>query len=127
VSGGAGIGGSIYSGSSIYAVGDVVTNFSDSRLKTRLGPISDPIQHVKNIETFYYVPNDLARSLGVTEIETQVGVSAQSIDIPGVVTDSPVNSNYKTVRYERLVPLLVEAIKDLQRQIDELKNGIQRQ
>ena len=129
VAGGAGIGGSIFSGGSIYAVGDVVTNYSDIRLKKVLGPISNPIEKIKNIETFYYLPNELAKNLGVKESDMQVGVSAQSVEkqIAGVVVDSPVNNEFKTVKYERLVPLLIEAIKDLQAQIDEIKNGIQRQ
>jgi len=129
VSGGAGIGGSVYSGGSVYAVGDVVTNYSDSRLKTVVSVITDPIEKIKNIECFYYLPNDLARSLGITDTELQIGVSAQSVEqqVAGVVTESPINREYKTVRYERLVPLLIESIKELQQQIDELKNGIQRQ
>jgi len=129
VTGGAGIGGSIFSGGSIYAVGDVVTNYSDIRLKKVIGPISNPIEKIKNIETFYYLPNELAKNLGVKESDMQVGVSAQSVEkqIAGVVVDSPVNNEFKTVKYERLVPLLIEAIKDLQAQIDEIKNGIQRQ
>jgi len=129
VSGGAGIGGSVYSGGSVYAVGDVVTNYSDSRLKTVVSVITDPIEKIKNIECFYYLPNDLARSLGITDTELQIGVSAQSVEqqVAGVVTESPLNREYKTVRYERLVPLLIESIKELQQQIDELKNGIQRQ
>lgn len=129
VSGGAGIGGSIFSGGSIYAVGDVVTNYSDIRLKQVLGPITNAIEKINKIDTFFYVPNELAKTLGIEGTDIQVGVSAQSVEnqVSGVVTSSPVNPEYKTVRYERLVPLLIEAIKELQQQIDELKNGIQRQ
>lgn len=128
VSGGVGILGSLYSGVSIYAVGDIVTNFSDIRLKTVTGKVQDPLAKVAAIDVFYYQANDLAISLGATDTEQQIGVSAQSVlkQVPEAVVPSPLDSNYKTVKYERLVPLLIEAIKDLQNQIQDLRNGLSR-
>jgi hypothetical protein len=41
--------------------------------------------------------------------------------MPEVVAPAPIDEKYLTVRYERLVPLLIEAIKQQQAQIDELK------
>jgi hypothetical protein len=41
--------------------------------------------------------------------------------MPEVVAPAPIDEQYLTVRYERLVPLLIEAIKAQQAQIDELK------
>jgi hypothetical protein len=64
------------------------------------------------------------------------GVIAQEIEtvVPDAVCDAPFDRDidgnsisgdeYKTVRYERLVPLLIEAIKEQQAQIDELKEII---
>lgn len=128
VSGGVGILGSLYSGVSIYAVGDIVTNFSDIRLKTITGKIKDPLAKLTGIDVFYYHANDLAVELGAAHQEQQVGVSAQSVErnLPEAVVTSPLNDNYKTVKYERLVPLLIEAIKELQNQIKDLKDGLSR-
>ena len=52
-----------------------------------------------------------------------VGVIAQEIEevLPEVVTTR--DNGYKAVKYEKIVPLLIEAIKEQQEQIEELKNG----
>jgi hypothetical protein len=52
-----------------------------------------------------------------------VGVSAQEVNaiMPEVVAPAPIDNKYMTVKYERLIPLLIEAIKEQQIQIDELK------
>jgi hypothetical protein len=53
--------------------------------------------------------------------ETEVGVIAQDVEkvLPEVVATR--ENGYKAVRYEKLVALLIEAVKDQQKQIDELK------
>ena len=52
-----------------------------------------------------------------------MGVSAQSVQaiLPEIIAPAPIDSKYLTVRYEKLVPLLIEAIKEQQLQIDELR------
>ena len=66
-----------------------------------------------------------------------MGVIAQEVEkvLPQIVVPAPFDigqnadgteysisgENYKTVQYEKLVPLLIEAIKEQQKQIDELK------
>ena len=77
------------------------------------------------IDGFYYEPNDLAKSLGVKD-EKSVGVSAQEINkiLPEVIASSPISEEYLTVKYERLIPLLIEAIKEQQHKIEYLEQKI---
>jgi len=129
----------LYITNEIAATGNITAYYSDERLKERTGTINDALSKVCQIETFYYKENDLAKSFGYKSDETQVGVSAQSVEkvMPEVVhlapfdyetaEDGTVSSksgeDYKTVDYARLVPLLIESIKELKAEIDELKGG----
>ena len=115
----------------IHATGDIYSSYSDARLKDFQGTITDALKKVNSINGYYFVPNDKAKELGY-ESGRQVGVSAQEVlaILPEVIVDAPINAavtndetaDYKTVQYERLVPLLVEAIKELTSKVEELEN-----
>ena len=109
----------------IRATGDIIAHFSDDRLKTRLGTIDSALDKVDTLEGFYYEPNDTAESYGY-EKERRVGLSAQEVQeiLPEVVRDAPIGDGYLTLQYEQLVPLLVEAIKELKTEVDDLKKKI---
>ena len=118
----------------ITSTGDITAYYSDERLKTFKGTISDPIGKIKKLNGYYFVENELAKSLGYDNDKLQVGVSAQEVEkvLPEIVTDAPIDKKYKTIWYEKLTPLLIEGIKaqqtqisSLQSQIDELKQLIQ--
>ena len=112
---------------------NVIAYYSDVRLKDIQGPIENPVEKVKAIETFYYTHGDRARELGYEGSEIQVGVSAQSVQAvaPELIHRAPVDDDgeggsvtgesYMTVDYPRLVPFLIESIKQLSAEIDELK------
>jgi len=108
------------------ATGEVTAYYSDERLKTFKGTISNALDKVKSLNGYLYTENEVAKSLGYNNEDTQVGVSAQEVEkvLPEVVAPSPRDPQYLTVKYEKLVPLLIEAIKEQQQQIDELKNTI---
>jgi len=110
-------------GQSIIADGDVVAmnNASDDRLKTNTNKIDNALDKVASLEGFSFDWNDAAKEVGITG-EEQVGLSAQSLEkvLPQVVKALP-DSDYKMVDYQKIVPLLVEAIKELKSEIEELK------
>lgn len=117
--------GSFRNTGNIYCVGDVITNYSDINLKDIVGPIENAVEKVCAIETFYYRPNQTAKDLGVAD-ELQVGVSAQSVKKVASETTrpSPIDDKYLTVMYERLVPYLIESIKEHEKTIQDLKEQI---
>ena len=69
------------------------------------------------------MPNDVAESLGY-EVKKQVGVSAQEVQkvLEEAVVPAPIDDKYLTVKYEKLVPLLLEAIKELELRVKDLEN-----
>ena len=111
---------------SITATQDV-TAYSDDRLKNRQHGIQEPLEKVKALSGFVYEFNAMARSSGF-DTQSHIGMSAQDVQkiIPEVVKPAPFrltegDSNvYSTVAYERMVPLLVEAIKELTQKVDKL-------
>jgi len=107
----------------IRATNDITAYYSDDRLKTKLGNIENALEKLSTLSGFYYEPNEVAQALGY-EVKKQVGVSAQSVQsvMPEVVKPAPIDEQYLTVQYEKLVPLLIEAIKELKAEVDALKN-----
>ena len=119
-----------YSGA-FSATGDITANTSDERLKDFKGNIDNALDKLSKIGGYYFNWNDTAKGID-SEIfgdELQVGVNAQEIlaVMPEVIAPAPIvkehdlDVDYKTVRYEKLVPLLIEAIKELKEEIEELK------
>lgn len=107
----------------IYATGNITAYYSDDRLKTKLGGIENALDKVKALSGFYYEANKTAQDLGY-KVEKEVGVSAQEVQavLPEIVVPAPIDEQYLTVRYERLVPLLIEAIKELEAKVEALES-----
>ena len=108
----------------IRATNEITAYYSDDRLKTKLGTIENALDKVSSLTGFYYEPNQTAQDLGY-EVKKHVGVSAQQVQnvLPEVVKDAPIGQGYLTVQYEKLVPLLIEAIKELKAEIEVLKGN----
>jgi nitrate reductase beta subunit len=84
--------------------------------------VEHALDKVATLDAFYYEANELAQSLGYKPIR-EVGISAQQVKeiMPEVVAPAPIDDRFLTVRYERLVPLLIAAIKELKSEINVLK------
>jgi hypothetical protein len=107
----------------IRATNAITSFYSDDRLKTRTGNIQNALEKVLALDGFHYHANETAVALGYDASEQHVGLSAQQVQavLPEVVVPAPIDPQYMTLHYERIVPLLVEAIKEQQKQIEELK------
>ena len=107
----------------IRATNNITAYYSDDRLKTRLGSIENALDKVMSLTGFYHEANETAQALGYTPVR-EVGVSAQDVQkvMPEIVAPAPIDPQYMTVRYERMVPLLIEAIKELKTEVDLLKS-----
>jgi hypothetical protein len=110
----------------IRATNNVTAYYSDERLKTKTGSIENALDKVCQIETLLYHANDTAVALGYDASVQEVGVTAQSVQKvqPEIVVPAPIDDKYLTVRYERLVPLLIEAVKELSAEVKELKEKV---
>ena len=107
----------------IDASNDVVAySTSDIRLKNNIKTIDKALDKVKNIQGIEFDWIEKEKVHGNSGHD--VGVIAQEIEkvLPDVVTTR--DSGYKAVKYEKIVPLLIEAIKELSRQVDGLKRLI---
>ena len=121
----------------IRATNNVTAFYSDKRLKKNITQIPNALDKVMSISGVTFQSNEVAAEYGYTDTKTQVGVIAQEIEavLPEIVVPAPFDiaqnedgteysksgENYKTVQYEKLVPLLIEAIKELKAEIEELK------
>lgn len=112
----------ITNASEVRSTGNVTAYYSDMRLKTSVQPITNALSKVNALSGFTFRPNDLAMSMGYINKE-EVGVSAQEVEavLPQIIAPAPIDENYKTVHYEKLVPLLIEAIKELKLELDNHK------
>lgn len=103
--------------------GDVVAYASsDERLKDNIQNIENPIEKVQSLKGVTWDWNDNADE--VQQSLPNVGVIAQDVEkvLPQLVTDR--DNGFKGVDYAKLTGLLIEAVKDQQKQIDELKSKL---
>lgn len=121
----------------IVATGVITSYYSDKRLKEFISNIENPLSIIDNLHGYFYKANKLAIENGFTD-ERNIGLSAQDVQkvLPELVKLAPFDTiknkngkaisksgnNYLTVCYEKLAPVFVEAIKELNNQVSELKS-----
>ena len=108
----------INSSGDVNATGDVVAYYSsDKRLKDNIVRIENPLEKVGKIGGYEFDWNDKQE----TYTGKDVGVIAQEIQevLPELVTER--DNGYLAVKYEKIVPLLIESIKELKQEVDEIK------
>jgi hypothetical protein len=129
---------------SIGATGNITAYASDKRLKENFTHIESPLEKVQKLNGYTFDWNAKSEELGFTPQYKQndVGLIAQEVQeiLPQAAVLAPFDrqtnqngevssksgENYLTIQYERLIPLLVEAIKEQQKQIDSLNVEIEK-
>lgn len=132
-------------GGGVFSSGEVTAYSSDARLKTNISPITNAIEKVKRLNGVNYDWVENIEELGFNpKIKyNDAGVLAQEVQkvLPQAVAPAPFDvsvnpstgeetsksgEEYLTVKYEKMVPLLIEAIKEQQNEIDELKEMVKK-
>jgi hypothetical protein len=120
----------------IRATGDVTAYFSDQRLKENIVTIENSLEKINKLNGVYYHSNKLAETFGYINKKRQVGLIAQEVEeiVPEAVAIAPFDANlhghsksgnrYLTVRYEKIVPLLIQALKEQKEQLDYMKSKL---
>jgi hypothetical protein len=116
------IGGDLAVNGAIFATGNITAYFSsDKRLKLNVEPIKGSLDKVLKIGGYSFDWDETKQD----ELKGHdVGVIAQEIQkvLPEVVVER--EDGYLAVRYEKIVPLLIEGIKELSQKVDELEKKL---
>ena len=115
----------------IVATGYITSAYSDIRLKTITSPITNALDVINNINGFKYKHNEIAKSFGYSDDDEHIGINAQEVSnfIPEIVSLAPFDidrnekgemfsksgNNYLTVQYDKIIPYLIEGIKELKK------------
>ena len=115
------IGGGVDITGDLRVTGDITAFYSsDERLKDNITTIDDPLAKVLSLGGYTFDWNENTNNEG-----TDTGVIAQEVEalgLPGIVTTR--DNGYKAVRYEKLVPILIEAIKELSGKVEALEQKL---
>lgn len=116
----------------IRATNQITAYYSDKRLKSEVEQIKNALDKIEQLTGVIYTQNELAEQFGYNNYERQVGLYAQDVKAvqPEAVKPAPFDidengksisgQDYLTVQYDRLIPLIVEAIKELKERVDKL-------
>ena len=110
----------------LYVNGDITANSvagtSDIRFKTNIRPVANALDKVKLLRGVYFNWNQKAFPEKEFGTQDELGFIAQEVEkiVPEIVSKDKSKEAYRSVKYDKLVALLVEAIKEQQKQIDSL-------
>jgi hypothetical protein len=116
-------GGTFVNGTNGY--GRAVTNSSDIRIKKNITTIDNALSKVLQMNGVYYEFNsENELGLNVPSGNTRIGLIAQQVEsiLPEAVFTSKQPNEPKSIDYNGMIGLLINAIQELQAQITELKN-----
>jgi hypothetical protein len=111
-------------GEDVLADGDVVAyNSSDIRLKDNLQVIKGSLDKIGEINGYEFDWNEKAPGWA-RERGHDIGVIAQEVQkvVPEIVVER--KNGYLGVDYKRLVPLLIESVKELKQEVEDLKKKV---
>jgi hypothetical protein len=115
----------VYLNGDMSVTGDVITesNSSDGRLKDVHSTIDNGLERLKHINPVEFKWNKKAQDEFGADDEMHTGLIAQEVEkvLPDIVKKSSWSRDYKAIKYERMVPLLLSAIKQLQKKVDSLE------
>lgn len=112
----------IDAGGNFRCIGDaIIYSSSDARLKKNVKPIENALDKVMQINGVEFDWDEVAQD---THKGHDVGVIAQEVEtvLPEIVHTR--DNGYKAVKYEKLVALLIESVKELQAEVESLKAQI---
>lgn len=123
----------------IRATNNITAYYSDERLKEKISRLDNALAAIKKLEGFRYKANKTANKYGYQSEKVEVGLSAQQVHsvLPEITDLAPFDTefvngektsksgeNYLTIHYDRIVPLLIEAVKELSQELDALKDKL---
>lgn len=97
-----------------------LTQFSDARFKKNISPLENALGAIQQLNGYRYQWNDDKLDKAV-----QIGMLAQELQkiYPELVKEA--EDGKLTVNYVGMIPVLLEAIKDLKKELDEVKCSLQ--
>lgn len=114
----------------LYATSTITTGYSDIRLKDNVQSISGATDKITKLHGVFYRLNSVARGFGHYSHGPEVGLLAQEVQqvLPEAVKQAVFDRGpdgtslsgeyYLTVQYEKILPVIIEAVKEQQTIID---------
>jgi hypothetical protein len=116
----------------LFVNGDITANSvagtSDRRFKTNIRPVENAIDKVKALRGVYFNWNQKDFPEKDFGTQNELGFIAQEVEqiVPEIVVKEKTKEEYRSVKYDKLVALLVEAIKEQQKQIEQLQAKVKK-